>query len=156
MPKEKLQEVIDRITREVTEESVGIQLLQGSGGPGEDLCTVHIDFNQGFHSKLSLQADTAMLTKLTQSFIQEEEVTPQDVEDVTKEYFNVLCGRLASALFQATSIASRFTVPSFQHGTFRPEGHQEQFVLSYSDENYASAQVIHHIPVPEEGEKETN
>ncbi|NBI68662.1 hypothetical protein D1646_18115 [Pseudoflavonifractor sp. 60] len=156
LPKDQLQEVLDRITREVTRESVGIQLAQGESSPGEDLCTVHIGFSQGFHSTLSLRADTAMLTRLTQSFIQEENVIPQDVEDVAKEYFNVLCGQISSALFQATKIASRFTVPAFQQGSFSPEDYQEQFVLSYADENNGSAQLVHFVPVtgeqPETGD----
>ena len=90
MPEEKLKEVLDEITRKVTEDSVGIQLIQGESEPGEDVCTVHIRFRKGFHSSLSLRADTAMLTRLTQSMLQEKNVTPQDLEDVTKEYFNVL------------------------------------------------------------------
>lgn len=145
MPKEKLQEVFDRITREVTQEAVGIQLVRGEALPEEDLCTVHIGFKQGFHSSLSLRADTAMLTRLTQSFIKEEEVTDQDIEDVTKEYFNVLCGQIASALYRATSIASRFDVPSFYQGSFSPEHQKEQFVLNYSDAQNESAQLIHHV-----------
>ena len=154
MPKEKLQEVFDRITREVTAESVGIELKQGETPPGEDLCTVHITFKKGFHSGLSLSADSAMLTRLTQSFLQEEEITDQDVEDVTKEYFNILCGRIAGALFQATKIASRFSVPDFHTGQFQPEDYQEQFVLSYSGDQPGAVQLRHHIPASRgEGEE---
>ena len=150
MPENKLKEVLDEITRKVTEDSVGIQLIQGESEPGEDVCTVHIRFRKGFHSSLSLRADTAMLTRLTQSMLQEENVTPQDLEDVTREYFNVLCGHIASALHQATRVASRFSVPSFHQGTYSPEDHEEQFVLSYGSDQEGTLQLIHHIPGPQE------
>lgn len=146
MPEEKLREVFDRITREVTRETIGIQLVEGDGGPEEDLCTVHIGFKRGFRSSLSLRADTGMLTRLTQSMLHEEEVTPQDLEDVTKEYFNVLCGHIAKALYQATSVACRFDVPSFYRGSFSPEGHKEQFTLNYADDRSDAVQLVHYIP----------
>lgn len=146
MPEEKLREVFDRITREVTQDSIGIQLVEGKNGPEEDLCTVHIGFNQGFHSSLSLRADRGMLTRLTQSMLQEEDVTPQDLEDVTKEYFNVLCGHIAKALYQATQVASRFGVPSFHPGSYSPQGQKEQFALNYADDRNDAAQLVHHIP----------
>ena len=148
MSEEKLREVFDRITREVTQNSVGIQLVQNDCPPGDDLCTVHISFEKGFRSSLSLRANTAMLTRLTQSMLREEKVTPQDLEDVTKEYFNVLCGRIAKALYEATKVASRFNVPAFYHGSFSPEDHTEQFVLGYSGAQDEAAQLVHHIPAP--------
>ena len=152
MSEEKLKEILDRITRKVTEDSVGIQLIQGESEPGEDVCTVHIRFRKGFHSSLSLRADTAMLTRLTQSMLQEENVTPQDLEDVTKEYFNVLCGHISSALYQATQVASRFSIPSFHQGSYSPEDHEEQFVLSYGSDQEGAVQLVHHIPGPQEHE----
>ena len=143
---EALREIFDRITREVTENSVGIQLVQNDFSPGDDLYTVHVNFERGFHSSLSLRADRTMLTRLAQSMLQTEEVTAQDLEDVTKEYFNVLCGRIARALYEATHIAARFDVPSFHRGTFSPAQQEEQFVISYSSGRNGSAQLVHHVP----------
>lgn len=148
MPQENLKEVFDRITRQVTKDTIGIQLVEGDASPGEDLCTVHIGFQRGFRSSLSLRANKAMLRRLTQSLMMEENVSLQDMEDATKEYFNVLCGQIAAALFQATRIAARFGVPSFHHGHYSPENQEEQFVLSYSSDQNESAQLIHHIPSP--------
>ena len=146
MPKEKLREVFDRITREVTQASVGIQLVEGGSGPGEDFCTVHIGFHQGFHSSLSLRADRRLLTRLSQAILQTEEISPQDLEDVTKEYFNVLCGHIAQMMYQVTRVVSRFDVPAFYRGDFSPEGQREQFVLNYADDRKDAAQLVHHIP----------
>lgn len=151
MPEEKLREVFDRITREVTLDAVGIRLEPGGGAPGKNLCTVHIGFRTGFHSSLSLRADAATLARLTRSVLHQEEVTLQDLEDVTKEYFNVLCGHIAGAMYQATKVVSRFDVPSFRRGSFSPQGQREQFTLDYSGDGGGVVQLIHHIPIRPHG-----
>lgn len=146
MSEEKLRETFDRITREVTKASTGIRLVEGGSGPGEERCTVHIGFHQGFHSSLSFRADRRLLTRLSQAILQTEEISPQDLEDVTKEYFNVLCGHIAQVMYQVTRVVSRFDVPSFYRGDFSPEGQKEQFVLNYTDDRRDAAQLVHHIP----------
>lgn len=148
MPQQRLQEVFDRVTLEVTEQVAGIHLHPEQSPPdGKDVCTVHAAFERGFHSSLSLCADTAMFVRLTQYMMGQEEVSSQDVEDFTKEYFNILCGHIAGALFRMTKIASRFGIPAFYHGQFQPEGQTEHFVLRYSNECAQRAQLIHHVPV---------
>ena len=146
MSEEKLREIFDRITREVTRDSVGIPLTEGGNGPGADLCTVHIGFNKGFHSSLSLRADRKLLVRVSQAILQTEEISPQDLEDVTKEYLNVLCGHIAQVMYQVTRVVSRFDVPSFYQGDFSPEGQKVQFVLNYADDRRDAAQLVHHVP----------
>lgn len=152
MPEEKLKEILDRITREVTKDSMGIQLVQDQSEPGEDVCTVHITFHKGLRSSLSLRADTAMLVHLAQSALETEHITPQDLEDVTKEYFNVLCGKIVAALYKETRIAARFSVPSFHRGSYSPDDRQEQFVLNYSSGSNEAAQLVHLIPSAQDTE----
>ncbi len=147
MSKEKLQEVLDRITRQVTEESAGIHLHPGKSGPEKDQCTVHVRFHRGFLSNLSLRADVEMFTRLARSMLQTEQITVQDLEDVAKEYFNVLCGHIVAALYKATHVGSRFGVPSFHRGAFIPKNRREQFVLNYSSDRDEAAQLAHHVPV---------
>jgi len=151
MSKEKLKEVLDRITRKVTEESAGIHLNPGRSGPEEDQCTVHVRFHRGSLSNLSLRADMEMFTRLARSMLQTEQITVQDLEDVAKEYFNVLCGHIVTALYKATHVGSRFGVPSFYRGAFVPEDRKEQFVLNYSSDRNETAQLAHHVPIPQEG-----
>lgn len=149
---ERLKEILDWLVREVTEDSAGIQLIQEESEPGTDTCTVYISFRRGFRSSLSLRADVAMLTRMAKSMLKKEQVTRQDIEDVAKEYFNVLCGHLTAALYKATRIPARFSVPSFHWGEYSPEGRQEQFALNYSSGRDEAAQLIHHIPNPQKGE----
>lgn len=153
IPEEKLREGLDRIIREVTESSAGIALIRGEAAPGKHICTVHIGFCEGFHSSLSLRADAALFVRLAQSILQEERITPQDLEDVAKEYFNVLCGHIAAALYKSTHVSARFSVPSFHWGSYSPEDHREQFVIRYSSGLNEAAELVHHIPVPQEGDE---
>ena len=139
IPEEKLREELDRIIREVTESSAGIALTRGAAAPGKHICTVHIGFRKGFHSRLA------------QSILREEHITAQDLEDVAKEYFNVLCGHIAAALYNSTHISARFSVPSFHWGNYSPKDHREQFVIRYSSGQDEAAELVHHVPVPQAG-----
>ena len=76
----------------------------------------------------------------------EESVSPEDLEEFSKEYFNVLCGRIAAAMFKATQVPAHFAPPVFYHGRYEPEGQEIQFMLTYSDEYSKGAQFIHHVP----------
>lgn len=146
MSQEMLQIVFDEVTRDVTEKVAGIRLYRGDSKLDGDICTVYAAFERGFHSGLALCADTSVFTRLAQHIIQDVRVTPQDVADFTKEYFNVLCGNVASRLFQATKVPSRFEVPHFYRGQFRPEDCQEHFPISYFSERNESVRLIHYVP----------
>lgn len=144
LPQEKLCEVFDQITRDITEKVAGVRLYQGNAPPSDDVCTVYAAFERGFSSSLSLCAERSLFTRLTQHMLQEESVSEQDVEDFSKEYFNVLCGYVASALYRATGVASRFGIPSFHRGRYRPPDQQDHFEISYFSDRDESARLTHH------------
>ena len=146
LTKEKLEQILDQALQDVTEQTAGVRLNQGDQPPGEDLCTVHITFDKGFSTSLTLCADTSLLTRMARNSFHEDEVDSEDLEEFTKEYFNVLCGKIAGAMFQATQIPAHFGPPTFYHGRYEPEGQEVQFVLTYSDEHREGAQLIHHVP----------
>ena len=142
-----MQDLFDQVTKEVTEKVGGIRLYEGESSLEEDSCTVYAAFARGFHSSLALCADTVMFTRLAQSMLQAEEVTQQDVEDFTKEYFNVLCGHIASRLFQVTKVASRFGIPEFYTGRYQPENQREQFAICYSSDKNEGARLSYFAPI---------
>lgn len=142
-----LDTVFDEATRQITEAVAGIRLSRGDIIPGGEIRTVYAAFERGFSSSLSLCADASVFIRLTQNIMESDQVTPQDVEDFTKEYFNILCGNIASRLFQITKVASRFEIPSFHHGRYQPENHQDQFVISYFSDKNESVQLTHHTLV---------
>ena len=146
LTKEKLAEILDQALQNVTEQTAGVRLHQGDFPLGEDLCTVHITFDRGFNTSLTLCADTSLLCRMARNSFHEDEVNQEDLEEFSKEYFNVLCGKIAGAMFQATQISAHFGPPMFYHGRYEPEGQEVQFVLTYSDGHREGAQLIHHVP----------
>ena len=152
MEKEALAQILDQAVQDVTECTAGVRLHQGEQSPGEDLCTVQITFDRGFHTSLTLCADTSLLYRMACNTFHEELLEPEDLEEFGKEYFNVLCGRIAGAMFQATQIPAHFNPPVFYHGRYEPEGREIQFVLTYSNEYNEGAQLIHHVPCTGEDE----
>ncbi len=144
--KERLEEILDKAIQDVTERTAGVRLSQGSQPLGSDLCTVHITFDKGFGTSLTLCADTSLLSRMAGNSFHEDEVPPEDIEEFSKEYLNVLCGKIAGAMYQATQISAHFGQPEFYHGRYEPEGQDVHFVLTYSDEHSEGAQLIHHIP----------
>ena len=150
LTKEKLERILDQALQDVTEQTAGVRLNQGDQPPGEDLCTVHITFDRGFSTSLTLCADTSLLARMARNSFHEDAVTPEDVEEFSKEYLNVLCGRIAGAMFRATGVPAHFGTPVFYHGRHEPEGQEAQFILTYSDERREGAQLIHHVPAAHE------
>lgn len=146
---EILDTVFDEVTRQVTETVAGIRLYRGDSPPDGELCTVYAAFQRGFSSSLSLCAEVSVFTRLTQYIMEDNHVTHQDVEDFTKEYFNVLCGHIASRLFHLTKVASRFEIPSFYRGRYQPENHQDHFTINYFSDQNEGVQLTHHQPVAE-------
>lgn len=146
MTQKELEEMLDRIVREVTEQATGVRLCPGGGALSEDVFTVHITFRKGFRTSLTLCADTALLVRMARNALEEEQLSPQDLEDFGKEYFNILCGKIAAVLFRNTKVPARFSVPKFYHGHYTPADHRMQFMLTYTNEHQEGAQLIHHVP----------
>ena len=146
IPEEELREGLDRIIREVTDASAGILLTRGEAEPSDHICTVHIGFRRGGQSSLSLRADTSMFVRLARGMMQTEDLTPEDVEEVAKEYFNVLCGHVLSRLFQVTRLPARFSVPSFCRGRHVMEDNEDYIILNYIGDQNEWVQLIHHTP----------
>ncbi len=146
MSKEELEKILDQAVQDVTECTAGVRLHQENQSPGEDLCTVQITFDRGFRTSLTLCADRELLYRMASISFHEESVSPEDLEEFSKEYFNVLCGRIAAAMFKATQVPPHFAPPEFYHGRYEPEGQEIQFMLTYSDEYSKGAQFIHHVP----------
>ena len=152
LAKEELERILDQAVQDVTEQTAGVCLRQDNQSPGEDLCTVRITFDKGFHTSLTLCADTGLLSRMACNSFHEESISPEDLEEFSKEYFNVLCGRIARAMFQATNVPAHFSPPVFYHGRYEPEGSEVQFMLTYSDGDCGGAQFINHVPrVDEDG-----
>lgn len=145
MTKEELEQILDQAVQNVTERTAGVQLHQADQLLGEDLCTVQITFDRGFGTSLTLCADTGLLYRMACNSFHEDSVSPEDIEEFSKEYFNVLCGKIVGAIFRVTQVPAHFGPPVFYHGRYEPEGSEVQFVLTYSNERYGGVKLVHHI-----------
>ena len=119
---QELKQVLNHSIQDTTSRYGGIQLMEQDVMLSNDICTVHTMLENAQRSALLLYADTALLTRLAQRILHSEEVTQQDVEDVAKEYLNIICGQVAAGLFRMAHISSRFESPSFRVGHYLPEG----------------------------------
>ncbi len=151
LTKEELEQILDQAVEDVTERTAGVRLHQGKQLPGDDLCTVQITFDKGIHTGITLRADTRLLYRMACNSFHEESVSSDDLEEFSKEYFNVLCGKIAGAMFRATQVPVHFGTPVFCHGGYEPEEREIQFVLTYTNECDGGAQLIYHAPCSEEG-----
>lgn len=156
MTKEELERILDQALRDVTEQTAGVRLHQGEQPPEKDLCTVNITFDKGFGTSITLCADMSLLARMARNSFHEDTVTAEDVEEFSKEYLNVLCGKVAGAVFKETQIPAHFGQPVFFHGSYKPEGQEVQFILTYSNEHSEGAQLIHHVPCVQETELEAD
>lgn len=73
MSKEELEKILDQAVQDVTERTAGVRLHQGNHSPGEDLCTVQITFDKGFHTSLTLCADTGLLYRMASNSFHENQ-----------------------------------------------------------------------------------
>lgn len=143
-----IQNILDRVMRDITNQVANIQLCKKDSVLSSNTCTVHTIFEGGCHASLTLCADASLFTRLTQNVMQEEVVAPQDIEDFTKEYFNVICGQVVYHVFKAAHISSRFQIPTFYTGQYLPtERATSQLVLRYTSNCNECAQLIYQIPI---------
>lgn len=145
VPQEDLAGIFDQITREITPQAAGIRLRPDGGSPQGEIYTVHIAFEKGYHMALSVCAEKAMFIRTAQYMMQTEQISRQDIQDVAKEYINILCGHFAARLFRLTKIPARFSVPAFHEGRCPLDGYRVGFVLSYAGDRDEHMQLIHYI-----------
>lgn len=146
MTQEEWAEMLDQIVREVTEQTTGVRLHTSEKPLQGELCTVHINFNKGLHTGLSLCAEMPLIEHMARQLFGSDIASMQDVEDFAKEYVNILCGKIVRFLYRTTHIGASFGVPVFHRGRYEPEDQKIQFVLTYRDEQQEGAQLRHHVP----------
>ncbi len=142
---QRLNEIYEQAARYVTEQMSGIHLSAGKCPMTGELCTVYTYFvGNGVRSGLAFCAEEGLFTRLTQQMMQSEAVEPQDIEDFTKEYFNVLCGNITSAMYEDTRIAARFQFPEFGRGRYQPGDQGESGALGFPSDHDENARLVHY------------
>lgn len=150
MPQESLEKIFDQVMREITQQTAGIALHRSEDILAGELATVYIAFEKGFYTGLSLCAERSVFVRVAQYIMQQEDIGPEELEAVAKEYLNVLCGHIAARLFQKIKVPARFSVPAFYKGKYTPTDYAEHIVLTYSSDWDERVQLIHHVPLEEQ------
>lgn len=151
---ERLREICQQTANAVTRQTSGIVLELGSGPPDQtDVCTVYTTFERGADFSLALTAEPGFFERLCRQTIHQEQVNKEDIEETAIEYFNVLCGGIAVALFKATRTASRFKIPQFCYGIHKPEGRQKEWALNFQGD-WQERSSLSCYSVPEDNELE--
>lgn len=144
----EILDIVDTAMQDITNRMDRIYPCQQGINLSNDTCTVCTTFEGGYDADLILYMDTALLCRLTKHALQEESVSLQDIEEFSKEYFNVICGHIVSRIFRAAHIASRFSIPRFYPGQHAlSQNAASCHVLSYVSGNNEGAQLIHQLPV---------
>ena len=140
---QELKDVLNRSIQDTTSRFAGIQLVEQNAELSDDICTVHTILEGNRRAALLLCADTALLKRLAQNILHTPQVPSQDVEDVAKEYLNIICGQVVAGLFQVARITSRFQIPNFRTGLYLPEEKADgQCVLNYDSGEHGKIRLI--------------
>lgn len=142
----EIQNVLDQVMQDMTKRIGGICLCKRDTILSSDMCTVYTTFEGSYHGTLILCADTTFLIRLARYVMQEDIVDPNDLEDLAKEYFNVICGQVVAGLYRISHNPSRFRIPVFYMGRYIPiEDGGAQYVINYASDQNEGAQLIHQL-----------
>lgn len=139
---QQIRHVLHTSIQNTTYEFAGISLTENSGPLSDDICTIHTTWEGSHKAVLLMRADRALLTRLTKRILRSDTVAPQDVEDVATEFFNIVCGQVASGLYRISHISTRFQVPRFHPGSYLPKDDIAcRCVLNYTNLDRESVQL---------------
>ncbi len=148
---EQLREFCSQAARSVTSQVGGIELGAGNGPPRGDARLVFAPFTKGIEIALALHAETGFFQRVCRCMMRREPADERDIEDAAKEYFNVLCGGVAAALYCVAKVAARFAIPTFHEGSYQPRGWQEDWSMDFLGDNGEHARLICYTAPPDHG-----
>lgn len=147
----KLPDILSGSLQDTTIRFAGIRLWEDVVAPSDDICTVHTILESDCPAALLLHADRALLIRLAQAIMHQNVLSPQDIEDVATEYFNIVCGRVVAGLFEAAHISACFRSPCFHSGRYLPQTASTcQCILNYAGGDNERMQLIYLGLCPEE------
>lgn len=112
-----MHSLIDRVIVKITHQVAKIDLTGSNFAPSEQdptkLYSVQTVLDGLYHEKWEFCADREFFHRVTENMMESKSDDPTDLEEYSKEFFNVLCGHLVAEIFRYTKIPTRFQVPSF-------------------------------------------
>lgn len=108
-----LERLAVQLLNEWAEISSVCRAEQGSAFPP---CAVSIIIDGAYGGRLWMCAEKALFYRMAQGACGCSLPSSEDVEETAKEFLNILCGRLISAVYEKTKIPARFYTPCFCEG----------------------------------------
>ena len=116
----QLHELICDMTQKITQNvaHIDLTLCDMEPDPHRDLCSVYTTLSGGFSTRFVLCGERTFFHRLTENILGHPTDDPEDLEEYTKEYFNVLCGRLVGEIYRVTKRGAKFHPPFFHEGHY--------------------------------------
>lgn len=146
----KIHDILNDVMVRVTKKMADIDMRPGEAVPAEDVYTVYTTLEGECDANLTMCAEKPFLERLAQQVLFEKDVGMQDVEDVAKEYFNVICGLMISQMHPLIRRPTRFQIPTFCKGVYEFEetiGHT--CVLEYTGQEGERVRLVLKRSVPQ-------
>ncbi|RGE68939.1 chemotaxis protein CheX [Anaerotruncus colihominis] len=140
-----LEELIHRTVVDITRQiaKIDLRLCSQDPDPANELCTLRTTIDGDYHTELVLHADRALLHRLTENMMEAKTTDPEDMEEYSKEFFNVLCGHIVSEIFRRTKLPARFHTPCFAYGDTDEEKAKDKIRIRYASDQAERAELLH-------------
>ena len=139
------EDITQKITLDVAQ--IDLRLSDHQPNPDDDLCTVYTSVAGGYKTRLVMCAQRKFLHRLTENMMGEPSSDPDDLEEYTKEYFNVLCGRLVGEIYRVTKRGAKFHPPFFHEGHYSlipPASDNELESICFTNPKSEHLMVLHY------------
>ena len=130
--------LIDKVIVEITQQVAKINLTGNPTLSNQDptkLCSVQTVLDGLYHEKWEFCADREFFHRVTENMMESKSDDPTDLEEYSKEFFNVLCGHLVAEIFRYTKVPTRFEVPSFAPASPCTQTEREDLSMCYSSDH---------------------
>ena len=115
IPPERIQALIHSVTVRITQQvaQINLQIGETPPHPEGDLCAVYTTIEGTYHARLVLCAEHLFLQRMTENMLGDPLHYPDDLEEYSKEFFNILCGRIVGEICRTKQAHATFQSPSF-------------------------------------------
>lgn len=138
----ELQHILNFVMLDTTQRMANLTVHEEAATLSQDTYTIQTAFEGGCSANILLCADVSFLHRLAQSILQMETVSSQDIEDVTMEYFNVICGQVVAKTYERTRKPARFQLPKLKKGQHLPSARGSGYHSATFHDDYRDTALI--------------
>lgn len=125
-----LSEITDRAVKDISKKVARMDMLNADAVPveedGADSCSLVTTAKGDYELTIVFCAGFRVMRAIAENMKRGESANEEDIAIYTKEFFNILCGHVVSALNRAIHASARFGIPQFLIGPFRNDQYNMQ------------------------------